>query len=92
MLVDTQKLVDSWAKCDFYLISSKKCVQNMFMTNRDLQFGFLKFDTITNDFDQRTSCGAPVRWSKYTTGSQVSVSSKTTPKNILLNFRLNEVL
>ena len=34
-----------------------------FMMERDKKSCFC----LKNDFDQRTACGAPVHWSKYTT-------------------------
>ena len=33
------------------------------------------FNAKTNDFNQQTACGAPVRWSKYTTPASLSLSN-----------------
>ena len=39
-----------------------------------LRFRFF-FSAETNDFDQQTACGVPVRWLKYTTNGNLAYSA-----------------
>ena len=62
MLVDPQKLVDSWGKLPFFLLVTEKDEKTCFYGE-------------TNDFEKQLSYGAHVHWSKYTTDTVSGVTA-----------------